>query len=52
MTSTSETGDKSEYYCNMTAIAANDDFISTCAGVGGGWKRMVNSRRRLSQWVA
>ena len=30
-------------YCNMTEIAlANGDFISTCAGVGGGWKRIVN----------
>jgi len=43
-----ETGDKSGYYringiqwtyCNMTAIAAG--FISTCAGVGGGWTRIV-----------
>ena len=47
-----ETVDKSGYYrindnqwtyCNMTAIAANDDnFISTCAGVGGGWRRIAN----------
>ena len=29
-------------YCNMTAIVANDDFISTCAGVGGGWRRIAN----------
>ena len=30
-------------YCNMTAIAiANGDFISTCAGVGGGWRRIAN----------
>ena len=45
-----ETGDKSGYYhindtqwtyCNMTAIA-NGDFISTCAGVSGGWRRIVN----------
>jgi len=45
-----ETGDKSGYYrindnnwtyCNMTAIAAYN-FIPTCAGVGGGWKRIVN----------
>ena len=45
-----ETGDKSGYYrindnqwtyCNMTAVA-NGDFISTCAGVGGGWRRIVN----------
>ena len=28
-------------YCNMSAIA-NDDFINTCAGVGGGWRRIVN----------
>ena len=42
-----ETGDKSGYYrindsqwtyCNMTALA-NDDYLSTCAGVGGGWRR-------------
>ena len=46
-----ETTDKSGYYrinntqwryCNMTAIAASGDFISTCAGVGGGWRRIVN----------
>ena len=47
-----ETGDKSGYYrinesqwtyCNMTRITiANGEFISTCAGVGGGWKRIVN----------
>ena len=45
-----ETGDKSGYYrfnesqwtyCNMTAIA-NGDIISTCAGVGGGWRRIAN----------
>ena len=44
-----ETGDKSGYYrisesqwtyCNMSAI--NGDFISTCAGVGGRWRRIVN----------
>ena len=30
-------------YCNMTLFAfANDTFISTCAGVGGGWRRIVN----------
>ena len=28
-------------YCNMTAIAY-DDFITTCAGVGGGWRRIAN----------
>ena len=47
-----ETTDKSGYYrvnegnwtfCNMTAITiAAGDFIPTCAGVGGGWKRIVN----------
>ena len=26
-------------YCNMTAITAN--FISTCSGVGGGWRRIA-----------
>ena len=26
----------------MTGFAANGDFISTCAGVGGGWRRIVN----------
>ena len=45
-----ETRDKSGYYrindtqwtfCNMTAIAASG-FISTCAGVGGGWTRIAN----------
>ena len=44
-----ETGDKSGYYrinekwtyCNMKDIATGD-FIPTCAGVGGGWKRIVN----------
>ena len=45
-----ETGKKSGYfhindsqwiYCNMSTIS-NDDFISTCAGVGGGWRRIVN----------
>ena len=30
-------------YCNMKAIAiANGDFITTCAVVGGGWRRIVN----------
>ena len=46
-----ETVDKSGYYCinesqwtycNMTAMVANGDFISTCAGVGGGWRRIAN----------
>ena len=45
-----ETNDKSGYYhinnnqwtyCNMIALA-DDNFISTCAGVGGGWRRIVN----------
>jgi len=44
-----ETGDKSGYYrindtqwtyCNMTEIDAG--FITTCAGVSGGWRRIVN----------
>ena len=43
----SETADKSGYYrinvnqwtfCNMTAISG---FIPTCAGVGGGWRRIA-----------
>ena len=29
-------------YCNMTAITVSGDFISTCAGVGGGWRRIAN----------
>ena len=29
-------------YCNMTEFIANNSFISTCAGVGGGWRRIVN----------
>ena len=46
-----ETNDKSGYYrinynqwiyCNMTEITVNGDFNSTCAGVGGGWRRIVN----------
>ena len=45
-----ETSDKSGYYhindnqwtyCNTTGIT-NGSFISTCAGVGGGWRRIVN----------
>jgi len=46
-----ETVNKSEYYhindtqwtyCNITAIAiVSGDFISICAGVGGGWRRIV-----------
>ena len=46
-----KTGNKSGYYrinesqwtyCDMTAIASNGDFLSTCAGVGGGWRRIAN----------
>ena len=47
-----KTVDKSGYYrindsqwtyCNMKATAiANGDFITTCAGVGGGWRRIAN----------
>ena len=40
-----ENNDKKWTYCNMTHKAitiANGDFISTCAGVGGGWRRIVN----------
>ena len=47
-----ETVDKSGYYrinesqwtyCNMTTIAiASGNLISTCAGVGGGWRRIAN----------
>ena len=46
-----ETGGKSGYYrinesqwtyCNMTEVVTNGNFISTCAGVGGGWRRIVN----------
>ena len=29
-------------YCNMSTIQGSSDFISTCAGVGGGWRRIVN----------
>ena len=36
-------------YCNMTAIAIanadntiSSDFITACAGVGGGWRKIVN----------
>ena len=44
-----ETGDKSGYYyingkwiyCNMKDITA-PNFIPTCAGVGGGWRRIVH----------
>ena len=44
-----KTGNKSGFYrininqwryCNMTAISSSG--ISTCAGVGGGWRRIVN----------
>ena len=37
--------EKNDYqwtYCNMTGVATDGDFISTCAGVGGGWRRIVN----------
>ena len=46
-----ETGDKSGYYCtndnqwtfcNMTEIDFVSNFISECAGVGGGWRRIAN----------
>ena len=47
-----ETGDKSGYYrininqwtfCNMTEITvASGDVLPTCAGVGGGWRRIAN----------
>ena len=46
-----ETVDKSGYYrinesqwtyCNMTAVVTSGNFISTCAGVGGGWRRIAN----------
>ena len=47
-----ETGHKSGYYrindtqwtyCNMTAIVIIvADFITTCAGVGGGWRRIAH----------
>ena len=45
-----ETGDKSGYYCindnrwtycNMTVISVGY-FISTCAGMGGEWRRIIN----------
>ena len=29
-------------YCNMTAITISVVYISTCVGVGGGWRRIVN----------
>ena len=29
-------------YCSMSTIQGSGDFISTCAGVGGGWRRIVN----------
>ena len=46
-----EARDKSGYYrindsqwtyCNMSEITFNDSFISTCAGIGGGWRRIAN----------
>ena len=45
-----KTGDKSGYYrinekqwtyCNMTMVSIGD-FISTCAGVGGGWRKIAS----------
>ena len=53
-TNNPETLNKSGYYhikennkyqwthCNMSTITVSGDFISTCAGVGGGWRRIVN----------
>ena len=29
-------------YCNTSTIQGSGDFICTCAGVGGGWRRIVN----------
>ena len=29
-------------YCNMSAFQGSGDFISSCAGIGGGWRRIVN----------
>ena len=29
-------------YCNMSIIQGSGDFISTCTGVGGGWRRIAN----------
>ena len=46
-----ETSEYSGYYrindtqfifCNMIEIAANAGFISTCAGMGGGWRRIIS----------
>ena len=46
-----ETNDKPGYYhindnqwtyCNMTAVTISGDYITRCAGVGGGWRRIVN----------
>ena len=46
-----ETGEKSGYYrindtqwtyCNMTVSAIAAGFIPTCAGVSGGWRRIVS----------
>ena len=37
--------EKNDYqwtYCRMKTITISGDFISTCAGVGGGWRRIVN----------
>ena len=50
----SETQNKSGYYhirennkyqwtyCSMSVIQGSSDFIPACAGVGGGWRRIVN----------
>ena len=59
-----ETGDKSGYYCindnqwtycNMTTIAGGI-FISTCAGVLGRWRRIINININagddcLGEWI-
>ena len=29
-------------YCSLSTITVSGDFMSTCAGVGGGWRRIVN----------
>ena len=29
-------------YCNMSKFQGSGNFISICAGVGGGWRRIVN----------
>ena len=37
-----ERNDYTWTYCNMTTITISGEFISTCAGVGGGWRRIAN----------